>query len=268
MLCFSSGAAYSQQPDEFESLLASAQQAQARGDFESAAGLYLRAVNLRPNNPELRTNLGLMYYQTGNDPDAIKAFREAIRSEPDLFVPNLFLGLEYVKLKQPAQALPYLRRAAHLRRADIQAQSALGQAYAELGETRNSIASYLRVVQFDPKNAEAWFHLGVSYLEQVESDARSLSARYKNSGYLRALTAESLVAQRELAQAAEQYKAALSSQVFPRGTHAEYGFVLLDQQRLTEAEREFKAELVSSPGSLLAKLGMARLLIEQGQTGD
>jgi predicted Zn-dependent protease len=124
------------------------------------------------------------------------------------------------------------------------------------------------VVQIDPKNADGWFHLGVSYLEQVESDARSLSAKYKNSGYLRALTAESLVEQRELAQAAEEYKAAVSSRTFPQDAHAEYGFVLLDQHRFPDAEREFKAELAISPGSLMAKLGMARLLIEQGQTID
>jgi len=52
------GAAFSQQPSEFESLLASAQQAQARGDFEAAAEFYRKAVTLRPEIPEIRANLG------------------------------------------------------------------------------------------------------------------------------------------------------------------------------------------------------------------
>lgn len=266
IFCISSGPAFSQNPDELESLLASAQQAQAKGDFDAAAGFYRQAVVLRPDSGELKANLGLMYYQTGNNRQAIQAFQQALRSKPELFVPNLFLGLEYVKAKRPSQAIPYLKRAAHLKPTDIQAESGLGQAYFDLGETRNAIASYMRVVQFDPRNADGWFHLGVSYLEQVESDARLLSARYKDSGYLHTLTAESLVQQKQFAQAADEYKAALSSRSFPREIHAEYGFDLLDQHRFSDAEREFRAELVASPGSLIARLGLARLLIEQGHT--
>jgi len=94
------GLAFSQAPEQFESLLASAQQAQARSDFQSAAEFYRQALSLHPEIAELRANLGLMYYQTEKDEKAIGAFREAIRLKPALFVPNLFLGLEYVKLKR------------------------------------------------------------------------------------------------------------------------------------------------------------------------
>ena len=32
-----------------------------------------------------------------------------------------------------------------------------------------------------PENADAWYHLGVSYLEQVEADARILLTRHRES---------------------------------------------------------------------------------------
>ena len=86
------GAALSQQPTQFESLLASAQQAQARGDFEAAADSYRKAVALHPEIAELQTNLGLMCYQTARDQQALAAFLQAVRLKPGLFVPNLFLG--------------------------------------------------------------------------------------------------------------------------------------------------------------------------------
>ena len=175
--------------DRFESLLASAQDAQVRSDFQAAADFYRQAAEIHPENAELRTNLGLMYYQTGKDQQAIDAFRQAIRLKPGLFVPNLFMGLDCVKLKRFNEAIPYLKRAAVSKPTDLQAQLALGQAYTATGKTRLAITSYTRAVELSRGQADAWFHLGVSYLEQVEADARILLA-HKNSGYFHALVAE------------------------------------------------------------------------------
>ncbi len=257
-----------QEPAQFESLLASAQQAQARGDFQSAAQFYSEAVKVRPEIAELRANLGLMYYQSGKDEQAIEAFREAIRLKPGLFVPNLFLGLDYVRLKRFSEAIPCLKQAALLNATDIQAQLALGQAYAGSGKPRLASASYLRAVQLAPGNADGWFHLGVGYLDQVEADARLLLARHKDSGYLQALMADSFAEQGALIQAAEAYKKTLTLPAFPPGMHAGYGFVLLYQHDFPGAERELDAELAANPGSLMAKLGVARLHIEQGETQE
>ena len=262
------GIASPQQPDPFESLLASAQDAQARGDFESAAQFYSQAVKVRPQIAELRANLGLMYYQLGKDEKAIEAFRQAIGLKPTLFVPNLFLGLDYVKLKRFNGAIPYLKRAAVSKPTDLQAQLALGQAYRGSGRTRLAIASYRRAVQLAPENADGWFHLGVSYLEQVESDARVLLAQHKDSAYLQALMAQTFSEQRALIQAGDAYKKLLTLPTVPPDTHASYGFVLLNRHDFPGAERELNAELASNPGSLMAKLGIARLRLEQGATED
>jgi len=257
--------ALSQQPTQFDSLLAAAQQAQARGDFEAAADSYRKAVALHPEIAELQTNLGLMCYQTAKDQRALAAFLQAIRLKPGLFVPNLFLGLEYLKLKKFDEAIPYLSRAALIRPTDPQAQSALGQAYTGKGKTRLAIAAYLRGAQANSGNADSWFHLGVAYLEQVESNARVLLARHKDSGYLHALVADTFAEQRSLIRAAEAYETSLASPAYPAGTHAAYGFVLLNQRNFPSAERELKAELATSPGSPMARLGLARLHLEQGQ---
>jgi tetratricopeptide (TPR) repeat protein len=258
------GVAAPQQPDEFESLLASAQQAQARSDFASAAEFYRKAVGVHPEIPELEANLGLMYYQLGQDQQAIDAFNQAIRLKPGLFVPNLFLGLDYVRLKRFNDAIPYLKRAVLLNATDIQARLALGHAYTGVGKTRQATESYSRVVQLDPKNADGWFHLGVSYLEQVEADSRILLARHKDSAYFETLVADTFAEQGAFIQAADAYKKALAFPAFPAGTHAAYGFVLLSQHDLPGAQRELNAELASNPGSLMAKLGLARLHVEQG----
>jgi tetratricopeptide (TPR) repeat protein len=259
------GFAFSQQPSEYESLLASAQQAQARGDFDAAANFYKKAVAVRPEIAELRANLGLMYYQTGRDQEAIAAFRQAIRLKSDLFVPHLFLGLDYSRLKRFQEAIPYLKQATLLNPADPQARRTLGQAYVATGRTRLAIDAYRRTVQVDPGKPDDWYHLGVAYLEQVEADTRILLARHKDSGYLRALAADNFAEQQAFTRAAEAYQATLASQSFPSGTHAAYGFVLLCLHDLPGAEREFNAEIASNPKSPMAKLGFARLEVELGE---
>ena len=262
------GFAFSQQPSEYESLLASAQQAQARSDFQAAAGFYRQAVSIHPEIPELRANLGLMYYQTGKDEQACEAFRQALRLKPGLFVPNLFLGLAYVKLKRFSEAIPFLKQATLAKSTDVQVQIALGQAYAGSGKTRLATASYSRATQLNSGNADAWYHLGVSYLEQVEADARILLTRHKDSAYVQALMAETFAEQRALIQADDAYKKVLASPRFPPGAHANYGFVLLARHDLSGAQQQLSSELASNPGSLIAKLGLARLHLEQGATGQ
>ena len=258
------GVAAPQQPDQFESLLASAQDAQARSDFPAAAEFYRQAVNLHPEIPELQANLGLMYYQTGKDEQAIAAFRHAIRLKPGLFVPNLFLGLEYVRLKRFNEAIPYFKQAALAKPSDVQVQLGLGQAYSGSGRSRLAVNSYLRAAQIAPANADTWYHLGMGYLEQVEANARILLTRHKDSVYVQALIAETFAEQRAFIQADDAYKKVLASGKVPLEAHARYGFVLLNQHDLAGAERELGAELASNPGSLMAKLGMARLHVEQG----
>ena len=262
------GFAFSQQPSEYESLLASAQQAQAKSDFQAAAGFYRQAVSIHPEIPELRANLGLMYYQTGKDEQACEAFRQAIRLKPGLFVPNLFLGLEYVKLKRFSKAIPFLKQAALVKSADLQVQIALGQAYAGNGKTRLATAAYSRATHLSPGNADAWYHLGVSYLEQVEADARILLTRQKDSAYVQAIMAETFAEQRALIQADDAYKKVLAYPKFPPDAHANYGFVLLNRHDLSRAQQQLSSELASYPGSLMAKLGLARLHLEQGAAGQ
>lgn len=258
------GVAFSQQRSEFESFVASAKDAQARSDFHAAAEFYRKAVGLHPEIPELRANLGLMYYETANDEQAMEAFGQAIRLNPRLFVPNLFLGLECVKLRRFGEAIPYFKQAALARPGDVRVQFGLGEAYTRTGKTRLASAAYARAVQLDPANADAYYHVGVSYLEQVEADARILLTRHKGSAYVQALMAETFAEQRALIQADDAYQKVLAFPKSPAGAHAGYGFVLLNRHDLSGAERELSAEIKLNPGSLLAKLGMARLHLEQG----
>ena len=136
------------QPDRdarYAALLAEARSAQARSDFRGAAASYRQAAAIRPDIAELWSNLGLMQHQSGEYSPALEAFRTALRLNPSLFVPNLFLGLDLLQLNRPREAAPYLLAAEELKPDDPQPALALGRTFHALWEPGKSARWYRRV---------------------------------------------------------------------------------------------------------------------------
>ncbi len=254
--------------DKLQTLLAAAQQAAARKDFAAAADCYRRAIEVRPNTAELWADLGLMHHQTGDSAEAIKSFNEAVRLNPLLFVPQLFLGLEYLALDRSKTAIPFLERAERLNPADPQVPIALGRAFAKSGQGDRSSDAYWKAVTLAPRNGNAWLGLGTAYLQQVESAARAMTSEYKDSGYVKLRAGETFAEQGKLAQAAAAYKAVASTSAAPPCAHAGSAIVLLRQQAIHEAQAELALESDSHSDCGLTRLGLAALNLVEGQTHE
>jgi len=248
------------QLDSFDSLILAARQAQSKNDYASAADYYRRAVLLRGDIPELWANLGLMQDATGSYSAAITSFHKAEQLKPSLYVPNLFLGIDYLNLNRARDAIPFLLKAETLNPSDPQAPLALGRAYLSLGKFDAARSTYQRALALDPRNNSALYLLGTTALKEVEVDGRRLSADGANSAYAHALFAESLEEQGRLKQATTEALAALAADPhFPCG-HAQLGLLYLAQRQNDDAAREFNAEAQSCA---LGDLGRAQLRLEE-----
>ncbi len=254
---------------DFGSIVSAAQGAQAWGDFSTAATYYRQAVKLRPDIAELWANLGLMEDLGGNPSGAIKSFSEAARLNGSMFVPQLFLGIDYLKLNRPETAIPFLQRAEQLNPKDLQAPLALGRAYALSGQGDRSSDAYLRVLNLSPDNGDAWLGLGMAGLQQSAADDRAMTATYKDSSYAKLRAGETFTEQGQLTRASSAYESALlaKSNVLPC-THAEYGLLLMREQELAKARSEFEQELKPNSACSLAVLGLAALHLKQGATEE
>ena len=73
-----------------------------------------RLSHWNPLVPELWANLGLMDHESGKHLEAIRSFQQASQLNPSLFVPQLFLGLEYLQSNKAEAALPHLENAVKL----------------------------------------------------------------------------------------------------------------------------------------------------------
>jgi len=253
-----SGVAVAQDHDQnVQSVLAEAREAQARGDFSQAANAYQKAVALEPSVPELWANLGLMEHEAGKTSEAMTSFQRAARLKPSLFVPQLFLGLEYLQSKKAEAALPYLENAVRLNPKDLQAVRSLGRTHALLGHNESATELYLKAVELAPNRGDSWLDLGTTYLQQVENDARLMTLGYRDSAYVNLRAAEVLAEEGQLVDAANAYKAAISSRQTVPCMFAEYGITLLRQQNIESAREQFNQEIRTGSHCGLAALGLA-----------
>ena len=252
------------QEQNLQTLSADAAAAQSRGDFASAAEFYRKATEIDPSIPELWANLGLMEHQIGKSSDAIQSFKRAIRLKPSLFVPQLFLGIEYLAAKDPTAALPYLETAGKLHPNDLQAALSLGSDYEMLGRADSAAEAYSRATEIAPGNGNAWLSLGTAYLQQVENDARVMTSTDRNSAYVMLRAAETLTDEGSQNTAVTWYKKAIASAPIPPCAHAEFGITLLRLKRVADAEAQFQWEQRTASPCGLARLGSAIAVAANG----
>jgi tetratricopeptide (TPR) repeat protein len=253
-----------QQPASLESLFRAAQQAQASGDYTTAVNDYTQAAKMRPDMPVVWANLGLTLQAAGNIPAAIDAFQRANRLDPSLYVPNLFLGIDYAHSGKAQQAVPFLIKAKKTNPSDAQAPLALGRAWISAREYSRAIPELDRALHLNPKLSTAWFDLGIAQLDQVESDARTISMENKQSPFAGALYAQSLVKQGRFGEAASLYKSIIDSKPQPPCLHSELGFALIRDHNESQAADAFAAERAGHPECSLALLGQARVAVDNG----
>lgn len=257
-----------QQPATLQSLFAAAQHAQARGDYSTAVKDYTQAARLSPQMAMVWANLGLSQQEAGNIPAAIEALQRASRLDPSLYVPNLFLGIDYAHTGKPQEAIPFLIKAEKTNPADAQAPLALGRSYIAARRYTEAVPQLNRALRLNPELGTAWFDLGIAQLDQVESDARTISDEDRQSPFAGALYAESLVKQARFGEAASLYRSLLGVQPQPPCLRSALGLALIREHDPSSAEEAFEGDRAEHPECTLALLGEARLAADRQDIGQ
>ncbi len=243
---------------ELERLSAQARQYADRGDFRQAAANYRRILELRPDVPEARANLGLMLHLLDQYNEAIPQFEKALAMSPNLFVPNLFLGLDLVRVNRPVRAVRYLERAHQLDLRNEQAISGLAQANAAMRRFERANGWYEQALELNPKSPDAWYGLGVTYLAMERESMGELSRVGRESSYALALLAESYEEQGRHDAAISLYRQALRASPATPCLHSSLGFAYLEHGDASLASDEFESELKDGSNCLLARVGLTR----------
>jgi len=140
------------------------------GNYAEAIRTYQTATGLHPKVIPLYHNLGGLYMQRGQVPEAISAFQRVIQLDDTDAEAYLHLGWLHARQRKLTEAQTYLQSAIQRDNTLTHAYYGLAEVYVQQRQFDDAIATYHRLTDIHPNNAQAWVRQGVLHLklEQVE----------------------------------------------------------------------------------------------------
>ncbi len=248
-------------------LFKEARLAEQRRDFPEAAKLYDKILELDPNLAEVWTNKGLALYELSKHSDALAAFAKAAVLKPQLLVPHLFVGIEYLKLGQPEKAVGPLRSVLALEPHHPQATYELANAYIRMEQFELATGLYRDLVRREPEMEQARYRLGIAYLNWSKAAARELIDSSVPSPYGKILLAELQAAGGVYEDAEKNYRAAVAARPDLVEAHLALGRFCLDFQTVPEpiqrAHEQFAMAKDLDPRDPQLEIDLVRLALVQ-----
>ena len=238
-----------------------ARQAEKSGDLAKAVSEYQAVLKLRPDEPVIYNNLGLVYHLQFNYREAIAAFQQALKLNPELLGANLFLGIDYYRTNQSEKALAPLKKAIVANPNDVQAHLYLGRCYLDLGRYEEALQEVQKSVKLAPKDADTLYTLGQVYGKLMGAAYLKMAEVDPDSYRVYQVLAESYDSQKNMEKAIDAYKKAITRKPGLPGLHYGLGDVYWRAGRVDEGLKEFQEELKLNPENYMAIWKIGNLYI-------
>src|SRR5262245_49042495 len=170
-------------PDKVEKLCQRAQQAIAERDWEKAKQVYLMALGLRSDLPDVHYGLATVYFQLRELTSAAHHFREVTRLDPIRAGAHINLGAVLNLLQQYDEAVTALRKGIQIDGQRVEGYYNLGLVYKRKGQSDLAITAYKEALRINPRMADAHLNLGNLYLEREQP--RMALHHYEQAAQLR-----------------------------------------------------------------------------------
>jgi tetratricopeptide (TPR) repeat protein len=245
---------------ELTDLLASAQDAVDKQDYESAAQDYQNYLAKKPDDASVHYNLGYVYAALQRPDDAKSEYEKAIALDPDdpkMAPAYQNLGITLLP-KDPAAAVDPLQHAAELQPQNAQSKWLLGTALERSGKLAPAIDQFQAAQKLDSKDPEISASLGYGLLsagrfadaEAAYRATLSLNPQGATLWQAHLGLANSLVAQKKLDQAASEFGAYLALNPTDTSARIERASALVDLDKYDDALAELDRAAAAGPESL------------------
>jgi tetratricopeptide (TPR) repeat protein len=149
-----------------EGLCQKAQRAIAQGNNEQARQMYLQALGMRSDVPNVHYGLATVCFLLNDLTSAAYHFKEVTRLDPLRAGAYINLGAVYNRLDQLDDAITVLRRGIQLDQRKAEGYYNLGLAYRKQGQIDLAIQAYHEATRVNPRMADAHFNLANLHLEK------------------------------------------------------------------------------------------------------
>jgi len=191
--------------EEVADLFKEAIQLHKDGHLEAAAQDYKRILEKRPEMPEVRNNLGMIFQTLGNSDLARKEYEEALREEPGYALAlNNLASLLYAE-GEYSRARDLWQQATLKNPLDSELRFNLALGYIKTSDSDKAIQSLNKVLALNPQHSLAHYTLGGLLRER--GDYEGALKAYLN--YLNSKAENSSVAHTEAVHQVAELKAYL-----------------------------------------------------------
>jgi len=180
-------------------------------DYQTAAGLFEKAVELQPDYASAHFNLGTTYFYLHRTGQSLDALRTAAKLDPSSASIHNQLGAVYLESGDNTRAIAAFREATRLSLSYASALYNLGCAYIRVGDFKSAVGSLELAEKVEPRNAEIRLNLAyaLSREKRVPEAIAEMEAAVNLSpadAGLRLGLGNLFVLANDRTRAAEQYK--------------------------------------------------------------
>src|SRR5436309_5082769 len=154
--------------ENVESLCQKAQMAVAQGEYEAARQIYLQALGLKSDSPDVHYGLATVCFLLNDLTSASFHFKEGTRLDPLRAAAHINLGAVYNRMDMLDEAIPVLRRGIQIDHGRAEGYYNLAIVYRRKGQPELAIQAYREAVRINPKMADAHYNLGNLYMEKEQ----------------------------------------------------------------------------------------------------
>jgi len=148
-----------------EGLCQEARQAIAQGKIEQAHDLYLQALDMNAELPDIHYGVATVCFMMNDLESAAYHFKEVIRLDPIRAGAYVNLGAVYNRMEQYDEAIHVLRRSIQVDPKRAEGYYNLGLVYKKMGQTNLALQSYLEATRINPRMVDAQYNLANLYVE-------------------------------------------------------------------------------------------------------
>lgn len=204
-----------------------------------------RGLVAAPDRPEIRLQLGLVYFDQFRYDRAVKQFRRVLDTDPSQREAIFYLGLAEYRRNRPEAAVVEFEKLLGEDSEFPEANYSLGRAYFQIARIPAAIRSFQEELRRNPDHAASYFNLAKAYRAQGrEEEAREEEARFH------------ALAEAEYRRVQETRQIAI---------HADQGRMFYDQGDFMQASEEFQAVLAvrGDDPQMLTYLGSTYLALNE-----
>jgi arylsulfatase A-like enzyme/Flp pilus assembly protein TadD len=240
----------------------------AEAQYEKAAPLFKKVLELHPEDTEAYVTLGHIYEAMGENEKSIESFEKALELEPENLRIYIQLGVSYMKAEQYEKGLETFRRALDFNPRCKEAYSNMGLYHFKIQEWSKAKDLFQQVLDLDPRDSLANNYLSVVYqrlgdYEKAMSRAEAVLEKDPNN-----ITA--LLNLGSIYQSRHRLKDALdvlrqAVRIKPDLSKAHYflGLVYFQQERFQDAIDAFNQAIKYDPKSAESHFNLGFIYMKQ-----